>query len=86
MREHVSAEQSVVSVICRATHFTDLKETCQLQVKGIKCTMKAQQDGFESYTTRIETSYELWMDISMGKVNGAQAMMERKYRTLGILM
>lgn len=64
-------------------YFTDLKETYQLAVKDGKCRMKTKNDGFEAYTTRIETPYDLWMDISMGKVNGAQAMMERKYRTLG---
>lgn len=64
-------------------YFTDLSETYQLAVKDGKCRMKREEDGFEAYTTRIETPYDLWMDISVGKVNGAQAMMERKYRTLG---
>lgn len=64
-------------------YFTDLDETYQLSVRGGKCSMKIRDDGFEPYTTRIETPYDLWMDISMGKVNGAQAMMEKKYRTLG---
>lgn len=64
-------------------YFTDLGETYQLAAKDGKCRMKTEADGFEAYTTRIETPYELWMDISMGKINGAQAMMERKYRTLG---
>lgn len=64
-------------------YFTDLGETYQLAAKDGKCRMKTEADGFEAYTTRIETPYDLWMDISMGKINGAQAMMERKYRTLG---
>lgn len=63
--------------------FTDLDETYQLSVRNGKCSMKTREDGFEPYTTRIETPYDLWMDISAGKVNGAQAMMEQKYRTLG---
>lgn len=64
-------------------YFTDLEETYQLAARDGRCRMKRAEDGFETYTTRIETPYDLWMDISMGKVNGAQAMMERKYRTLG---
>lgn len=64
-------------------YFTDLDETYQLSARDGKCRMKTGEDGFEPYTTRIETPYDLWMDISMGKVNGAQAMMEQKYRTLG---
>lgn len=63
--------------------FTDLDETYQLSAKDGKCRMRTKEDGFEKYTTRIETPYDLWMDISMGKVNGAQAMMEQKYKTLG---
>lgn len=64
-------------------YFTDLKETYQLAVRDGKCRMRTAEDGFLTYTTRIETPYDLWMDISAGKVNGAQAMMEKKYRTLG---
>lgn len=64
-------------------YFTDLDETYQLSAKDGKCRMRTKEDGFEKYTTRIETPYDLWMDISMGKVNGAQAMMEQKYKTLG---
>lgn len=64
-------------------YFTDLDETYQLAARDGKCRMKTKEDGFEAYTTRIETPYDLWMDISTGKVNGAQAMMERRYRTLG---
>lgn len=64
-------------------YFSDLEETYQLVAKDGRCRMKTEEDGFESYTTRIETPYDLWMDISMGKINGAQAMMEQKYRTLG---
>lgn len=64
-------------------YFTDLDETYQLSAKDGRCRMKTREDGFEAYTTRIETPYDLWMDISMGKVNGAQAMMEQRYRTLG---
>lgn len=64
-------------------YFTDLDETYQLSAKGDKCRMLTKENGFETYTTRIETPFDLWTDISMGKVNGAQAMMEQKYKTLG---
>lgn len=64
-------------------YFTDLKETYQLETKDKRCSAKLQKEDFKPYTTRIETPFRVWTDISMGKINGAQAMMEKKYKTLG---
>ena len=62
-------------------YFTDLGETYQLLLGSQKCSIK--KEDFSPYTTRIETPFNVWLDISSGKLNGAQAMMEHKYKTLG---
>lgn len=61
--------------------FTDLDKTYQLVLGREKCIVKT--DNFVPYTTRIETSFELWLKISEGKINGAEAMMKKQYRVLG---
>lgn len=73
--------QGYVKDIVIELFFTDLDRTCQLLLGKEKCTVRT--DGFIPYTTRIETSFELWLQISEGKVNGAEAMMKRQYRVLG---
>ena len=62
-------------------YFTDLQETYQLLLGKEKCLVKEKD--FSPYTTRIETPFSTWLDISNGKLNGAKAMMEHKYKTLG---
>jgi len=47
-------------------YFKDLDKTYQLCLTKEKCILKA--NGFESYTTRIETDFDLWLQISQGKV------------------
>lgn len=61
--------------------FTDLGKTYQLLLGREKCAVRT--DGFTPYTTRIETSFEVWQQISEGKLNGAEAMMKKQYRVLG---
>ncbi len=62
-------------------YFVDIDKTYQLCLGKEKCTIKS--DNFISYTTRIETTFELWLQISEGKINGADAMMKGKYKALG---
>ncbi|HHX25021.1 MAG TPA: NAD(P)H dehydrogenase [Thermoanaerobacterales bacterium] len=62
-------------------YFKDLDKTYQLCLAKEKCILKT--DDFVPYTTRIETAFDLWLQISQGKINGAAAMMERRYRVLG---
>lgn len=62
-------------------YFTDLNKTYQLYLTREKCILKT--DDFLPYTTRIETDFDLWQQISQGKVNGAAALMEKGYRVLG---
>jgi len=61
--------------------FTDLNKTYQLKIADGKCEASDNTDA--KYTTRIETPYDVWMDVSDGKLSGSQAMMEQKYKVLG---
>lgn len=61
--------------------FTDSNETYQM-VLG-KSGASVRESSFTDYTTRIETPFTVWDSISCGKVNGAEAMMEHKYKVLG---
>ena len=62
-------------------YFTDLDETYQLILKKDECVVKTSD--FSKYTARIETTLDLWKDISEGKVNGADAFIKRKYKVKG---
>lgn len=62
-------------------YFNDIDEIYQLKLGKEKCEIDC--DAFSPYTTRIETPFLLWKDISEKKVNGAEALMNRKYRVLG---
>ncbi|MCM1988974.1 NAD(P)H-dependent oxidoreductase [Oceanirhabdus seepicola] len=61
--------------------FTDLDKTYQLCIENNKCTML--DSNLKPFTTRIEVPFELWVKISEGKENGAEAMMKKKYKVLG---
>lgn len=61
--------------------FTDIDKRYQLILGKNKCDYIS--DNFKDYTTRIETSYDLWVDISNGVISGEVAMMQGKYRVLG---
>ncbi|MCL2765442.1 MAG: flavodoxin family protein [Treponema sp.] len=67
--------------ICLEIHFSDLDKTYQLLLGKEKCVLKT--DNFTPYTTKIETAFDVWLDISEGRKSGPQAMMDRQYRTLG---
>lgn len=62
-------------------HFTDEGKTYQLCLGKERCTLIT--DNFLKYDTRIETSFELWLKISDGTIDGAQAMMDKKYKVIG---
>ena len=49
--------------------FNDCNETYQLWITRNKC--RVVDEGFKEYTTRIETSLQVWTDISNFKLNGA---------------
>lgn len=73
--------QGYIKDVVIEMHFIDLDKTYQLCLGKEKCIIKT--DDFISYTTRIETTFELWLQISEGKINGAEAMMKKQYKVLG---
>lgn len=73
--------QDITKPIILEMFFTDKNKTYQLILGSDKCTLKT--DDFSQFTTRIETTFSLWKDISSKKINGASALMEKKYKVLG---
>jgi len=41
------------------------------------------RENFKPYTTRIETTYEVWKAIARGEISGQDALFQKKYRVLG---
>lgn len=62
-------------------YYTDIDKVYQFHIANGKCDLK--QGAPVPYTTRIETTLAVWKDISNGKLDGVQAMMDHKYRVLG---
>jgi len=62
-------------------YYTDIDKTYQFHIANGKCDLS--QGAPAPYTTRIETPYSVWLDISAGKLDGVQTMMDHKYKTLG---
>ena len=73
--------QSYIKDTVIEMYFDDIDKTYQLCLGKEKCIVKT--DNFTSYDTRIETTFDLWLQISGGKVNGAEAMMKKRYKVLG---
>lgn len=62
-------------------HFTDLNKTYQLLMGKDSCLIKT--DNFTPYTTRIETPFDTWKQISEGKISGSEALMKKRYKVSG---
>lgn len=62
-------------------HFTDLNKTYQLLLGKKECILKTES--FLPYTTRIETPFSLWRQISEGTTDGSEALMKKQYKVLG---
>ena len=62
-------------------HYTDIDKTFQIimTAKGAQVVTA----GFKQHTTRIETPFILWRDISNGRANGQTALFQRKYKVIG---
>lgn len=73
--------ESYVKDVLLEIYFTDIDRIYQLCLGKEKCTVSTEN--FVTYTTRIETTFELWRKISEGKVNGAEALMKKQYKVLG---
>jgi multimeric flavodoxin WrbA len=61
--------------------YTDLDESYQFVIQEGQCTLLTQD--FKPNSVLIETTYDVWMQISEGKLNGAQAMMDKLYKVTG---
>lgn len=61
--------------------YTDIDETYQI-VMG-KDGYQFLTEGFRAYTTRIETAFTIWNDISMGIISGEEALARHQYRVVG---
>ncbi|MGL5434949.1 MAG: NAD(P)H-dependent oxidoreductase [Lachnospiraceae bacterium] len=62
-------------------YYTDLEETYQIRLgrEGHRLTDR----DFVPYTTRIETPFTVWQEISEGKISGTKALAMHQYRVLG---
>lgn len=64
-------------------YYTDAQIGYQLVLGEEGC--KVRSTDFTPFLTKVETPLSVWQDISKGVYSGAQAMMERKYKTIGDL-
>lgn len=63
--------------------YTDVAEKYQIIID--KNGSDVIKENFKEYTTKIETPFSIWSDISAGKLLGSTALMEGKYKVLGDL-
>lgn len=64
-------------------YYTDVQVGYQLVLGKERCTVRTTD--FTPFLTKVETPLSVWQDIAKGVYNGAQAMMEGKYKTTGDL-
>ena len=62
-------------------HYTDINKTYQIIMTAQGA--KVIHDGFTKYTTKIETPFSLWQEISRGEADGQEALFQKKYKVLG---
>lgn len=62
-------------------NYTDINKTYQIILGKDKANVIT--DHFQTYTTRIETPYTLWLDIASNKIRGDEALMKQMYRVEG---
>lgn len=81
--EALSGAEAVLEI-----SFTDLGRTYRLHLGKEKCAVLSAEEAANAGTaklplTRIETPYSVWKQISAGELDGAEAMMQGKYRVSG---
>ena len=64
-------------------YFTDLGETYQIKTSETGAAFINEAADFAPCSVRIETPFDVWQDISKGKITGAEALFLGKYRVLG---
>lgn len=73
------ASRGVNSVL--QINYTDLNEAYQFVIKEQSCELLIEAAHIP--TTTIDTDYDTWKKISEGSLDGAQAMMQKRYRVSG---
>lgn len=61
--------------------YTDLGETYQIFMGASES--RVFTDGSLTYTTRIETPYEVWVSIARNEIRGDEALMKQMYKVTG---
>ncbi|WP_124066641.1 NAD(P)H-dependent oxidoreductase [Clostridium sp. E02] len=62
-------------------YYTDIDKTYQILLT--KQGSKLITDDFKSYTTRIETPFQVWRSIARGEISGQEALFQRLYKVTG---
>ncbi len=62
-------------------YYTDLDKTYQILLT--KQGSEVITNGFQPYTTRIETPYSLWRSISRHEISGEDALFQHLYKVIG---
>ena len=62
-------------------YYTDVGQRYQIILR--QDGHEVRKDDFLDYTTRIETPLDVWKDIAAGRITGAQAMAQKRYRVQG---
>lgn len=62
-------------------YYTDLDKCYQMILE--KEGSRVITEDLKPYTTRIETPYSVWHDISVGKIRGDEALMQQMYKVKG---
>ncbi len=61
--------------------YTDIGKTYQILLTSQGSEVIT--DGFQKYSTKIETPYSVWRSISKGEISGQDAMFQKLYKVLG---
>ena len=62
-------------------NYTDLDRTYQIRLG--RDGSEVFSDGSLTYTTRIETPWQVWLDVAAGKIGGSEALAKHLYRVTG---
>lgn len=83
MRQSFASENAKGIDSILEIEFTDLEETHHFIIKDQVC--KLYEGANNSFTTKIITTFDIWLKISNGELKGAKAMMDGLYRIEGNL-
>jgi len=75
-KENAKGYDSILEI-----EFTDIQEIYHFIIKDQSCELVEGKSN--SYTTKIATPYDIWLQISNGELEGSQAMMDGLYKVKG---